>query len=373
MTETWRLDWTCWQPTPYNDCFFEALAQDGGFNLTVHYRQPRVASHPWRSDLASGYHSRLFDRTAGVDWHLLNLGLRQSGLFVLAGWNDPTSIALLNTLMARRHPFAIWTDTPDTKTVRAPVKRALRSVWLRRVFLHAAAVMGTGKPALTALSQMGCPPVKLRNLPYSIDLSRFRPLARRAAPEVPVFLSCGRLHSDKGYDVALQALARVYGGQRDKGFVYRIAGDGPDAARLRTMAADLGIGSSVQFLGWIEPSELPGLYASADIFLHPARREPYGVSVLEAMASGLVVIGSAATAAVEDRVVHAVNGFVHAPDDISGLADIVAAVTSTRPTLDCLKHAARTTAEEWPVSRAVDTVRTVCAAALRSRTEPASV
>ncbi len=363
MKSSWPVHWTCWQPTPYNQFFFEAISCDSAVDLTVHFREQQLASHPWASDFSRMFRSRVFERTAGIDWRLLRLGARSSALFVVAGWNDPSSIVLLNVLMARRHPFAVWTDTPDLGAQRSPVKQMLRSAWLQRVFRLASAVLGTGTPALAALSLMGCPPAKLRNLPYSVDLNSFNPRTVSRLREPLVFLSCGRLHQDKGFDLALSALARVYGGA-NRPFVYRIAGVGPERSRLSALAVELGVAGSVEFLDWVEPSDLPALYRQSDVLLHPARREPYGVTVLEAMASGVAVIGSDATAAVIDRIVHGVNGFSHPSGDSSAMAGIIATIVQDPTSLDAVKREARRTAEEWPVSRAVDIVKDLCSSAL---------
>jgi glycosyltransferase involved in cell wall biosynthesis len=68
--------------------------------------------------------------------------------------------------------------------------------------------------------------------------------------------------------------------------------------------------------------------------------------VLEAMASGMVVVGSSATAAVADRIVDGVNGLVHEPGDVAELAEKLARIDFA------MGLAARRTAEAWPLTRA---------------------
>ena len=68
-----------------------------------------------------------------------------------------------------------------------------------------------------------------------------------------------------------------------------VAGDGPDAARLRALAA----GGEVRFAGWLSPQELADLRAQAAVVLVPSRSDeacPY--SALDALAAGVPVLAS---------------------------------------------------------------------------------
>jgi glycosyltransferase involved in cell wall biosynthesis len=61
-------------------------------------------------------------------------------------------------------------------------------------------------------------------------------------------------------------------------------------------------------------------FIASRLFSPPARTEPYGVSVLEAMACGAIVVASDQTAAALDRIDNGVNGFLHASNDVNGLS-----------------------------------------------------
>lgn len=116
----------------------------------------------------------------------------------------------------------------------------------------------------------------------------------RLLPEVPrdrdlVFL--GRLVSDKGVDVLLDALALL----AREGIAPRLAvvGDGPERPRLAAQAERLGIAGRVDFLGTRTGEELVRLLNAHRILVAPSRyREPFGNVALEAIACGCVVVGS---------------------------------------------------------------------------------
>lgn len=63
----------------------------------------------------------------------------------------------------------------------------------------------------------------------------------------------------------------------------------PHEDELRGVAAECGVGDDVRWLGWVEPSELEGLYSAAACFVFPSLYEGFGLPVLEAMARGVPV------------------------------------------------------------------------------------
>jgi glycosyltransferase involved in cell wall biosynthesis len=347
------LRWICDSPSPYNAALFRALGSDDSIDLTVYFVHRDTLRHPWKGSFTAGFKSVALKTSAGIDWGLVKSAVTEKdGYLIVGGWREPT---LQMILLLRRGPFAIWTDTPNMRSKRNPIKAELRSRFLRKVFHRAHSVMGTGTPAMVQLEKMGCPSGKLINFPYFIDVKDYVVACDAKSQTRHEFFSCGRLAEEKGYDLALRALATIF---KDRGerFRYRIAGTGPEGDNLHRLAVELGIEDSVEFLGWIEPAELSRIYSQADYFLHPARSEPYGVAILEAMASGLVVIGSDATAAVLDRVRNGENGFIHDSENPQSLVKCIAAALSDPNGTASIKSAARITAEKWPLSRAVDVV-----------------
>ena len=75
-------------------------------------------------------------------------------------------------------------------------------------------------------------------------------------------------------------------------FVIQILGAGPEEAKLKRLARDIGVTSSVEFVGHVAPDDLPKYYADADVFVRPSRSEGLGSAFLDAMAAGLPVVGT---------------------------------------------------------------------------------
>jgi glycosyltransferase involved in cell wall biosynthesis len=354
MEQRRRLIWVIDCPSPYNTHLLEAVAADPDIDLSVYFVKSGVESHPWQRNGIRGFSFSVLNRRKLIDWSFVRVAYRRDRPFmIVGGWSEPT---LLLSLAFTRLPFALWTDTPRPRKSGVSLREFIRSAWLKRTLERATYVMGTGKPALKSLALMGTSPEKLVDFPYFVDLDGFARSRRPPRREHLVFVSSGRLESAKGFDLSLRALAEAYNGRPER-FKYRIAGIGSCEQELRQLARTLGIEKSVEFLGWLEADQLPDLYDTGDVLLHPARVEPYGVTILEAMASGLVILASDQTNAAVDRIDHGVQGYLHKTGKAESLAEQIRAILVDELDLGKMQTAARSRAHEWPVSRGVSIVK----------------
>ncbi len=126
-----------------------------------------------------------------------------------------------------------------------------------------------------------------------------RPTERleRIDPTKQVVLYVGRLAVMKGVDTFLRAAARVVTVIPEVLFV--IAGEGPEYPRLVQLAAALGIGDRVMFLGKVSEEEREVLLTGSSVFVLPSVVEPFGIAALEAMAAGVPTIVSKTSGVAE--------------------------------------------------------------------------
>jgi glycosyltransferase involved in cell wall biosynthesis len=117
-----------------------------------------------------------------------------------------------------------------------------------------------------------------------VDQTRFRAVAPAVSRDY--FLAVGRFIPYKRFDLLVETFNR-------NGLPLVLAGDGPDLARLRNLAM-----SNIRFSGFVADADLPALYAGARAFLMPAE-EDFGLTPVEAMASGTPVIAYAGGGAAE--------------------------------------------------------------------------
>lgn len=355
------VHWWAWQPTPYNDVLFGSLAKQESLSLQVHYRASAVGSHPWRSSLGNGYVNRCYQPVAGVDWTSVKLPFTdKDALFVVAGWDHLTTIVLLSALRLLRRRFVVWTDTPDTFKKRPAVKEWIRGHWLAWVFRAATRVFATGRPGVDGVQKMGAPASSVVSFPFWLDLDLFAPRpCKRDSIEV-TFISSGRLSNRiKGHDIALKALAHAMT-SRSIPWKYVIAGHGSDLDSLRHLAETLAMKDRVVFAGWTEPAQLIELYQNSDVLIHPSPvHDPYPNAVLEAMATGLVVLGSDVSGSALDRIEPGVNGLIHRAGDWKSLAAQICQVVEDPLMREEMGRRARITAEAWPLERGIALVRDV--------------
>lgn len=138
------------------------------------------------------------------------------------------------------------------------------------------------------LIDKGWPAERAWYLPNFVDAQAMPPVDKSTldTPEdAPLLLCLGRLHRNKGFDVALEALAQL------PGAYLWIAGIGPEETFLKRRAEDLDVAGRVRFLGW--RADVPALFAAADVFLCSSRHEPLGNMVIEAWAHGVPVVAAA--------------------------------------------------------------------------------
>lgn len=366
MSNLLNIHWLAVRPTPYNDFLFRKLFADPEINLTVYFIDRASKSHPWRVPMAQGFTSRYYQKFLGFDWQLINLAVKDTrSFFVIAGWDEPVRQAIINLLMFRGRPFAIWTDTPNLNARRHPLKSALRASWLKMVFRRATAVLATGTPGINALEKMGCNKDKVYCFPYWVPVPSIESLLDVLDSNNdflhsnnPIrFFAAGRLVKRKGYGLLIDACARITKSEAGKKIALFIAGDGPERNFLQKLIASYGLEETVQLLGWQDHESVIKNMILCDVFVHPALWEPYGVVVLEAMAHGKPVIGSDKTMAAVDRISHGINGFVHKTGNVEEIANQMNFFLRNPDKIDRMGREARRISEEWQVERGVEIIK----------------
>ncbi len=201
----------------------------------------------------------------------------------------------------------------------------------------AACVIACNRDVAEQLRAIGADPTLV---PHGVDLDMFTPRGRTIE-----LLAVGRLVAKKGFEVLIEALPLLEFDWR-----LRVVGAGPLLGELSAIGQATGIADRVEFLGTRTHAELPSLYRSADIVVVPSvidgdgDRDGLPNVVLEAMASGLAVVGSD-VAAIPTAVEHEVTGLLVPPGDAKLLAEAVSRLAGDDELRRTLGHAARERAE----------------------------
>jgi len=228
-------------------------------------------------------------------------------------------VAALASLTAQQRGFGVRTffwhaDFIDTyvRTIAARhVKRAaadvlVRPLWsfVRGIGRGCAATIATSRGQALKLIRHGVPRVVL--VPLGVDTLKFTPSRRDEAlrqellgpgrERATLLVGVGRFAIEKNWELVLDAFARV---RKKRELVLVLFGDGPERARLRARADQLGCSRAVRFPGFRSRDELAAALASADLLVHGCPHETFGLSVAEAVASGLPIVVPDAGGAAE--------------------------------------------------------------------------
>ncbi len=227
--------------------------------------------------------------------------------------------AVTAALWARLHRRAsvLMTESTAGDHQRTSWKEWLKSRLIRTLFNWA--VVG-GAAHARYLRQLGMPDEcvvryydVVGNQAIEESTAALRRTSSREAQQLPrpYFLFVGRLAAEKNVDGLLRAWMEY---RRDGGdWPLVLAGDGPEAARLRGMVRNSLFAQDVIFAGLKSAQELHPFFAFAGCFVLPSTREPWGLVVNEAMAAGLPVIVSDRCGCAEDLVDNGRNGLVFDP------------------------------------------------------------
>ena len=160
---------------------------------------------------------------------------------------------------------------------------------------------------------------RIGRFPYAVDAADFALRSRLddgerervreglgVRPDAKVVLSLTKFSSREAPWDLVEARERLPRADLD----WVLAGDGPLRGQLETRIRERGL-DRMRLPGYVPYPELPRLYAAADLFVHPAREERWGVSVAEALACGLPVVTSDRVGAGCDLVVRGENGEVY--------------------------------------------------------------
>lgn len=300
-------------PVQYNAPLFREITRRGRIDLTVLYEsvlgtgledmhvEAFGRSLAWDVDLLEGYEHRFLSRARKVTPQRRRGMLDPSvvdalrrGRFdvaVIFGWAHATEIIAMVAARLLRIPYLLYTDT-DARDPGTSGRPELRRLVLSAIVRAAAGALYTGTFNRDLYLRFGTPPQRLFFSPWSVERERFGGGDRHATrarlglrEEVVYSLFVGTLIERKRPLDLLDAVARLQQAGAPAGAL--MVGTGPLEDAVRRRCAEL---ADVHFLGFAGQSELPDVYAAADVFVLPTSHDPRATVVNEAMAAGLPVV-----------------------------------------------------------------------------------
>jgi glycosyltransferase involved in cell wall biosynthesis len=168
------------------------------------------------------------------------------------------------------------------------------------------------------VDRIGLPAGKVEVVHYGLDALP-RPWAENPPLELgrPLLLAVCRLEAQKGLDTAVRALPNV------PGTTLLVLGEGPGRAELESLASSLGVRDRLLLPGRV--GDVAAFYAQANVVVHPARWEGFGLAMLEAMLAAKPVVAARAGSAPE-LVQTGRTGLLVPVDDVQALSGAISSL-----------------------------------------------
>lgn len=158
---------------------------------------------------------------------------------------------------------------------------------------------------------------RIRLVPHGIDVRRY---LRPDSPgrDRPVMTFAGFVDTNKGVDL-LPEIMRVVAAAVPR-VMLQIVGDGPLRAQLERDFQLRGLLDQCSFVGQRQMDEVAEMLKQSDVLVHPTRIEGFGLTIIEAMAAGVVPVVTRLQGITDDIVEDGVSGFLIEPNDVDGFA-----------------------------------------------------
>jgi glycosyltransferase involved in cell wall biosynthesis len=298
----------------------------------------------------------------------------------LHGYNYVTHLSALLTARLTGTPIFYRSEstlTYDRVIRRSWMIRRLKPLFLRRLFRGVSAFLATGTMNADFYRHYGVDKNRIFLVPYTVDndffIERVAQLRasrdeNRAAmgisPDTVAFLFPAKLIPIKRPLQALEAYRLV----RHSKKALLIAGDGELRGEMENRVAREDI-PGVHFLGFVNQSELPRIYAISDVLLRfdGATKGDWGLTVNEAMASGLAIIASNQIASVVDLVRAGENGFIANYDDQQAFTQAMERIAESVHTCKKMGHRSIELIRGWSYEQCVEGVLAALASYARQK------
>lgn len=264
-----------------------------------------------------------------------------------AGWDVLQAHWIVPNLLAasfagRRLPLLVGLHGSDVFMAEKPLVRT----WVRRALARVDGLTSCSPELAERIQRLGFPAGRSRVIPYGVDSDLFAPdPARRGIwrerlgipATAPLLLGVGRMATKKGFHLLVEALPALLASLPEAHLV--LAGGGDRLDEFRQGAA--AFADRVHFPGAVMHDSLPDLYRAADLFVLPAVHDAKGNVdglpnvILEAMASGLPVVGSRVSG-LPTAIGDGINGWLVDEGSVADLLRVLPQAFADRERLaDC--------------------------------------
>ncbi|GAA5074194.1 glycosyltransferase [Lysobacter panacisoli] len=212
-------------------------------------------------------------------------------------------------------------------------------------------------------------------LPTGIELAEFAGgdgaafrAANAIAPDRPTLVTVSRLSLEKNIDFLLQVVQRLVA--EFPTLLFLIAGEGPDAPRLRRRVQELGVQDHVRFFGNLDRgTTLLDFYRAGDAFVFASPTETQGLVLIEAMALGVPIVSTAVMGTA--TVLREARGALIADEEVAAFAAQTALLLRSPSLRASLAAAGPGDARHWSTDALTSRIEALYSSLAGTRAVPA--
>jgi glycosyltransferase involved in cell wall biosynthesis len=330
-------------------------AHDPEFGATVKWDIPLLDGYAWTHvpNKGSGADSFLGLRNSGI-WKMIREGNFDAVLCYVGYVRASFWIACLAAKLSRT-AFLFGTDATALSPLDGRMwKRHVKRIFWPFLFRIADQVIVPSSGSVALMRSLGLPEERITMTPYVVDNDWWLAESARvdraavrtswgASPKDTVILFCAKLQPWKRPLDLLRAFAKA----KISNALLIFAGEGPLRPQLEAEAVLLGVTCRVRFLGFVNQTQLPGIYTAADLMVLPSSYDAFGVVANEAMLCGCPVAASDHVGAASDLIADGRSGFVFPCGNVEALAAILQQASAEPARLSEMGRVARARMESW--------------------------
>lgn len=298
---------------------YNEMNRSNDINFKVFYLRELPFGRHWKKK-AEIQHQHEFIKENRIRPHLyLSPGLFSAvddyspDLVIFSQYAAVGSQLMMYRCFLKRIPWVLWAERPHIKYAEDPIvsnnilRGFLRAVALFPVKYLSKEVWGAGEVSREHYKQLVTTRKVVKSLPLHLNLDKyFKVNEIRKSSNEAHFIFSGSLSARKGADIVALVVSRL--ALERKNFKISIAGKGPMLDDFLVLPEV--VKKHINYVGFLEFSELPAFYAQGNIVLVPSRHDGWANSLIEGMAAGMPSISTQQNGSAVDLIINNVNGIL---------------------------------------------------------------
>lgn len=329
---------------------------DPGFNRIVEWDIPLLEgySYEFMENIAADpgtHHFKGIDNPSIIN----KIENYQPDKIVLFGWSFKSHLKVLKYFKGKV-PIYFRGDS-HLLNEQPFYKKIIRNIFLRWVYSHVDFAIAVGKNNHDYYRWVGLKERQVLFAPHAIDEHRFLDFDEKQLIEkkmfldrlqVPknhiVFLYAGKFEYRKNLKTLIQAKLKL----KELPCTLILVGNGPEEEELKSLSIN---DNNIHFVSFMNQSEIPIIYKSADVFILPSISETWGLAINEAMICGLAVIASDKVGAAKDLIQN--NGNIFEAQNVFQLSEMMKNVIINRGLLSTYKQNSIEIIKNWTIDNLI--------------------